>query len=285
MAKLNYSLFLFITLGFYLIFIGYPIVSLFYHSFTNLTISNLTNPSFIGLQNYFKLFGDERFLYNFFFTLELMIYSVPLSLLIALGVSSLLVSDKILMKDYLTLAFLLPWVTPIVAWAMSIRYLFSPGSFFSVFLKKILGYSLNVFSDKVGAKIFLIINLVWIGAPVATLFLISAFLSIPINVIEAAKLDGASSFSLFKNIIFPLIKKKFLIVFVLTVGSIIMGAEAILAFTGGGPGYATETLAIRMFMEGRMFYNFGYASAIGLFLLIVGTIIILIMASLMREKA
>jgi len=228
--------------------------------------------------------SEERFVYNLLFTFELVAYVVPITFLMGLVFALFLNSGKLFLKPIASLLLVLPWVTPIVAWAMSVRYLFAPGGPYSILLEKVLGFPLRIFSDPVGSKIFLMINLVWISAPQATLFTISALSSVPRSVIEAARLDGAYGISLFRHIILPLIKEKLLIVLILIITFTIMAAEAILAFTGGGPGFVTETLAVRMYTEGRMFHNFGYASSIGVFLLIIAFILGLMLLLLAKER-
>ena len=94
-------------------------------------------------------------------------------------------------------------------------------------------------------------------------------LNVPTEVLESAKIDGASHWQIFLKIIIPMIKSTILMNTTVTIIGAFMVFDEVYVMTGGGPGNATETLAVMMYETGFRKDNMGYASAIGVLLFLI----------------
>ena len=107
----------------------------------------------------------------------------------------------------------------------------------------------------------LIICNAWGSYPLVMVFVLSALQTIPIEIYEAAKIDGAKSWKQFTLITFPLIRSTTLVTLVLTTLHCFNNVTIVLIMTGGGPVEATEVMALRVFEEGFKFNRLGIATA------------------------
>ncbi len=108
----------------------------------------------------------------------------------------------------------------------------------------------------------------WRLYPLATLFILASLQTIPKELEEAARIDGASSWKILRLITFPLIRNTVLVAMVLTTLLTFNMVTMTLTLTGGGPGDATTTLAFKAFQEAFMFWHLGYASALSVIIFV-----------------
>lgn len=108
----------------------------------------------------------------------------------------------------------------------------------------------------------------WRLFPLAMLFILASLQTVPLNLLEAAKIDGATGWQSFRFITFPLIKNTVLVTMVLLTLFTFNMVTLIITLTGGGPGHATTTLAFRTFQESFQFWHLGYASALAVIIFI-----------------
>jgi ABC-type sugar transport system permease subunit len=92
-------------------------------------------------------------------------------------------------------------------------------------------------------------------------FVLAALQTIPTELQEAARIDGASGWQRFRHVIFPLVRNTTLVTLVLTTLHTFNGVSIVLIMTGGGPVGATDVMALRVFEEGFKFYRMGLATA------------------------
>jgi multiple sugar transport system permease protein len=108
---------------------------------------------------------------------------------------------------------------------------------------------------------------------ITILILLAGLQSLPLDPYEAAVVDGASGFQIFRYITFPLLKPIIVIALLLRIMDTLRIFDQIFIMTGGGPANATETLSLYIYRHGFRFYNIGYATAMS-FLLLIFTVII-----------
>jgi len=114
---------------------------------------------------------------------------------------------------------------------------------------------------------------IWEWTPFMFLILLAGLQSLPLDPYEAAVVDGASGFQIFRYITFPLLKPIIVIALLLRIMDTLRIFDQIFIMTGGGPANATETLSLYIYRHGFRFYNIGYATAMS-FLLLIFTVII-----------
>lgn len=252
----------------FLVFTAGPMIFSAYLIFTSWEL--ITPPRWIGLANFRFLLKDQMFRTTLWNTLVYTAFSVPLQLLVALGVALLLNLNLRGTNLYRALIFL-PSQTPAVATAMLWFFIFSPTSglanaaigVFEIEPKRWL-WDVNL------VKPALIVMAVW-AFGVAMIIFLAGLQDIPQSLYEAAELDGASSWSKLWNITLPLLSPT--IFFNLVIG--LIGAFQVFTpvylMTRGGPGNSSMVMGLLIYRHGFEEFNMGYASLLAwvLFLIVI----------------
>jgi multiple sugar transport system permease protein len=259
---------------FFCIFVFYPVLNAIYVSFTSWDL--VSAPRFVGLRNYTRLFSDKQFLNSamvtIYYTFVLIIFELP----IALGLAILL-DRKIKARGLYQAIIFAPAVLTMVAVAMIWRVVYAPvGGLYLMFTEPFGIAGLQWLNDKNLAMPAVLIVSVWKNVGYYMVIFLAGLQAIPTSYYEAAKMDGAGNWSLFRHITLPLLKP--FILFVLVV-SIIRSAQSFSLFyalTNGGPASATKVLPYLIYEVAFGFNRMGYASAMAVvmfgFLLILTAI-------------
>jgi multiple sugar transport system permease protein len=251
-----------------LAFVALPIVDGVAMSFQRVALSG--ERTFAGLQNYRLLFGQPRFLNNLVHSLVYLagnlMLSVPLGYLAAVVVTSGRAGSR-----FFRTLFLLPWVMASVVTALVFRSLVDPVSGpLTLLFAGLTGDQHYFLVDPQLAMLTLIIHAAWRSFPLVMLFLAAGITAIPRQVYEAASLDGAKGWVLFRHITLPLTRTPLFIILLVITAFTLQDAEGAFALTGGGPGESTEVLAVRLLREAFRNLNLGIGSTLSLVLLALG---------------
>jgi len=266
-------LFLLPALVIFTAFVVYPILSSLYYSLTDWD-GLAPTPHFVGLVNFQQLVSDPTVLIDLRNTLVfaggVMVLQNGIALLLAL------ILDGFLRRfSFLRVLFLLPAMFSGLAIGYTWSYIYSP----------VFGF-LNTFLSGIGLASW---QQDWLGNPHLTLgsliftnswefmglsmvVFLAGLQAVPAELYEAADIDGTSGWQRFRHITFPLIAPAITINVLLTLIGSMKVFDLILVMTNGGPGNASESLALRIYNEAFTQNQFGYATAIGIVmsLLILG---------------
>ncbi|BFT75573.1 MULTISPECIES: carbohydrate ABC transporter permease [Paenibacillus] len=225
--------------------------------------------SFIGLQNYMELLRDElfwssakhSFLLAIFSALSLLVY-----LLVALVLSANLRGANLFRKVYL-----IPMLLSSVAIAQLWLKIFHPTNGMLNHILTSLGvqHTPEWLSNPSIVLYAIFIPILWQYAGFYILIYYAALKNVPSSLIESARIDGASPWRIALSIRIPLIAEVMKVTVVLAVVGSLKYFDLIYVMTGGGPNGASEVMASYMYRKAFKGYDFGYASAIGFFLLII----------------
>ncbi len=246
-------------LGF-IIFGVYPIISSFYYSFTDFSIT--TQPKWIGLDNFKRMFKDEIFWQSLKNTFVYVLGLVPLGLFVAIGIALLLNVKKIKGVPFFRAAIYLPSIVPAFAFSAVVTLFFHP---YLGFINTLLSWfgiegPLWLSSEK-WVKPTIIIAAQW-GVGSAMLIFSAALKDIPSELYEAALIDGASKFTMFRKITLPLITPTiFYYLVTSTIGNMQI-FDLPMLLTGGGPNNASLSLGMYIYKHAFTYTNMGYASAL-----------------------
>lgn len=246
----------------------YPFLQTFYYSVTNY------NPAFPplkfnGLQNFQRMTGDVAVQSSIFFTIVFVVASTILELALGIVVASLL-NSAIRGRPFLRAVNLIPWAIPMVVAAMAFRWMYDKDyGMISDLIGRVTGLHIPWLVDMWGARVAVIATNVWKSTPFLALVFLAALQGVPTELYEAARVDGGNAWRMFWFITFPLILPQ-----VTTMGLFMLvwqlaSFDLIYTMTGGGPGFATQVLAYKIYQEAFGGLNFGYASAISLVLFVV----------------
>jgi ABC-type sugar transport system permease subunit len=248
----------------------FPIAWTFWES---LHVDDLRMPwlgrPYIGLGNYAEAFGDRRFWSALAHTGIFVAASVTLELTAGLALALML--DRVQRgSDAMRTAILLPWAIPTVVAALIWRFVFeSPGGAANAALAAVGGPSPTWFADPVLAWVPLVIADAWKTTPFVAVLLLAGLQAIDRTVLEAAAVDGAGSWRRFTGIVLPLLRPALLVAFLFRTLDAVRVFDVVYVMTGGGPGTATEPIALLTFATLMQNLRFGYGAALSVLIFLV----------------
>jgi ABC-type sugar transport system permease subunit len=227
---------------------------------------------FVGLRNYTEaLVRDQRFIASIWNTAVLIAPSLAGELLLGLGIA-LLLNRVVRGRPIITALLAIPaMVSPVMA-AMAWRMMFGVKYGAINNLGRQLGL-LDVYFDWFGSPVMSIIAVVlvevWHNTPFMMLVLLAGIQSIPQELYEAARTDGAGPWTIFRRITLPLISPTILLTSIITVVGSLQVFAQIAVLTQGGPGTSTTVLVYYLYQQAFQFKEFGYASAVSVALFVL----------------
>ncbi|MBO1079132.1 sugar ABC transporter permease [Roseomonas sp. 573] len=218
--------------------------------------------AFVGLDNYRKLFTDERFLWSILRTLYFTAMAVFFPMV--LGVAAALVFNrKFPLRGLARTIFILPMMATPVAVALVWTMMFHPQLGVLNWLLSQFGIppSMWVYDARTVIPTLVMVE-VWHWTPLVMLITLGGLASLPQDPYEAAKIDGASPLQSFWHITLPLLAPFIVVALIIRTIDALKAFDTIYVITQGGPGTSSETINIFLYLQGFAYYNMGYASAV-----------------------
>ncbi|BBI34095.1 carbohydrate ABC transporter permease [Cohnella abietis] len=256
----------------YLLFTLYPNLMSVYYSLLNW--DGLTDAKFVGFDNYVSMVKDKFVWRALYHNLLYMIVVPALIVFISLLLAYLLNNKSYKENSIYKVIFFFTNVLSTVVVALLWSFIYD-GSFGLLNgMLELFGMSMNDFywlGDTRTAIWALVIPMVWGGVGLYVVIFINAISSIPKSLYEAAYLEGARPMSILFRITIPLIRGVIRVCVVFVILGSIKGFEIIMILTNGGPEGSTDVIGLYMFnlAFGKEYHNYGYASAIGMFLFVI----------------
>jgi sn-glycerol 3-phosphate transport system permease protein len=260
------------TLVFVAAFTAWPTVLAAYQSFfrQRLNILKFKEPTFIGLGNYTDLFTDDRFIRVLKNTAIYVAVTVPISIFLALFLA-LLVNRKLRAIGIARLAFFYPAMIPLVSAATVWLFFFTPnyGLFNSAL--RLVGYHgpQNWTGNPSLALLSVMIVVIWKNAGFYMIFYLAGLQGLPIDVFEAASIDGANSWQSLWKIAFPLLRRTTLFVSTIAFIGAFRDVDQIFVLTNGGPSQASSVLLFYLWHVRFENSDVGQAAAITMILIAI----------------
>ena len=245
-----------------------PLIIGAFYSFTN--YRGYGSWDFVGLRNYFDLFTDSRVWNSYLFTFKYAIVGTILVNVISL-LMGLALNSKIRFKSTLRGIYFVPNILG----GLIVGYIFS---FIFTYIIPAVGETFNIewiqnsiLADERFAWIGVLIVGVWQAVAMNTIIYISGLQTIPEDVYEASRVDGAGRFLTFRKITLPLLMPFISINLVLSTKNMLMVFDQIMSLTKGGPAQSTESISYLIYRNGMDGGQFGFqsANAVIFFILIV----------------
>ncbi|WP_246145474.1 carbohydrate ABC transporter permease [Bacillus rubiinfantis] len=255
----------------------YPIVRTFWISLHEMV---LTDPGsgypFIGLENYTKLFQDPRALHSLVFTLKFTVATVVLELIVGFG-AALIMNKKFKGRGLVRAAILIPWAIPTTVSALMWKFIYNDqyGLFNDILYRLgIIDAYKAWLSTEDGTFMALVITDVWKTAPFMALLILAGLQMIPDELYESAKIDGANAIQTFIKITLPMVKSTVFVALLFRTLDAFRVFDLVSVMTGGANG--SESVSLYAYNNLMKFLNFGYGSALSIFIFIIVFIISLI---------
>jgi multiple sugar transport system permease protein len=258
------------------VFFFVPVLAALALSLTDFDIYALAdrrNLRLVGLRNYAELLETPLFWQAFGNTLYFVVVGVPLSLAVSLGTALLLHSRLVRFQAFFRTALFAPVVTTLVAVAVVWRYLFHPSYGWLNYALSRLGVPpIDWLGDPHWAMPAIIVFAVWKNFGYNMIILLAGLQSIPEQLYEAARIDGASTWRQFRHVTLPVLAPIVAMVNILTIAGYFQLFAEPYVMTQGGPLQSTVSVLYFMYEEGFKWWNLGSASAVAflLFLFIFG---------------
>lgn len=266
----------------YVLFFIYPIIIGIIYSFTDWNGLN-KEFKFVGIENYISAFTNSRFqnavMFNVQFTVIAVICIVGISLVLAL-----IFNSNIRFKSFFRGVFFFPAVLGMLVVGLIFNEIFY--RVIPVIGKQlnIAILSTNILASKSTAIYGVLIVHIWMAVAMATVMLLAGLQSTPEELYEAAELDGANKWQKFTYITMPFLLPVLSVVIILQIKSGLTVYDIIVALTNGGPGGATESLAMLIYNHGFKEVKFSYAISEALILTIVICTISFLQTSFSNKK-
>ena len=274
-GKFKTGLFLFPALFIYIIVVVFPTVYSLFLSFCDW--NGLGAKKFVGLKNYIQLFTSDSVFYtalrnNIIWIILTICLTVLLALLLALVLNRSF-RGRIVYRAIFYFPYMLSWIIVGIIW----KWMYNPN--FGL-INQVLGMvgldSLKgaYLSNTKMALDCVFIAALWQGLGQPMLYFLAGLQTLPNDILEAAKIDGAGKFNLFFRVIVPMLKETFVIVLATQIIASMKVYDIVYVMTDGGPANSTQTLATYMYNQTFTYSNLGVGSAIATVMVLIMMVVI-----------
>ncbi|MGN7212085.1 carbohydrate ABC transporter permease [Brachybacterium paraconglomeratum] len=249
-----------------LVFLVWPLLTGLYYSFTEYT--TLTPPTWVGLENYRRLLADPVFWNSLKVTVLYVLINIGVQTLVALVIAVLM--QRLTQSTVLRSLVLAPYlVSNVVAAIVFLWILDTQLGIFNILLQWI-GFDPIAFwaSETWVIPTVALVN-VWRHMGYTALLLFAGLQSIPAHLYEAARTEGAGEIAMFRRITLPLLRPILALVLIMTIIGSFQVFDTISVTTQGGPADASKVLQMYIYENAFAQYEFGYASALSVALLVI----------------
>lgn len=281
--KITTFLFVLPTLFVFINVVIIPFIMGIVYSFTNWNGFAFKGSKFVGLKNYMAAFTDQKFLSSFWLSTKYTIVMVILVNVLGLGLA-LLVTSKIKGRNFFRGIYFMPNLIGGLILGFIWKFVFTK---FFVQLGEVLHNSKIFFNwlDTPTAAFWALVTVgVWQMAGYVMIIYIAAIESIPQDVMEAAGIDGASGFTKFRKITWPLISQAFTISLFVTSSNSFKQYDTNLSLTNGGPFGSTEMITMNIYSTAFGYNKYSIAQAKAIVFFFVIMIITLLQVYFTKKK-
>ncbi|MBM7586305.1 raffinose/stachyose/melibiose transport system permease protein [Bacillus pakistanensis] len=280
---LTYSAFVGPALLFFLVIQILPFIMGLYYSFTSWNgVSSVVE--WVGIENYIQIFAnDPTFFDSFLFTTKFMFAAVVISNLIGFSFA-LLLNAALKTRNMLRTVFFIPNVIGGLLLGFIWQFIFVKGFASIGNLTDIEFFKMPWLGDEKTAFWGIVIVFAWQISGYMMVIYIAALQGVDQSLLEAARMDGATSWTLLTKIIIPLILPAFTICFFLTISMAFKIFDLNLSLTGGGPFNSTQSVAINIYQEAFQNNRYGLGTAKSILFFIVVAIFTTIQVMMTKKK-
>lgn len=265
----------------FFVFHTFPALQGVFYSFTD--SSGFGSWEFIGFANYTRLFTDQKVLSSYAFTLGFALLTTVLVNMVSLAVAVGL-TRNIRFRSFLRGIFFLPAVLATIVIGYVFNFLFSSGVTEIGRNLEIDALSTSILGNPSLAWVGVVLVAVWQSCATTIVIYMAGLQSVPEDVIEASRIDGANNWQQFWRITFPLLAPFFTINMVLSLKNQLMVFDLIVALTGGGPGTSTQSISYLIYRDGFTGGQFAYQSANAVIYFLVIAMLSLVQLRFLRRR-
>lgn len=271
-------------LAWYLILAAWPIFRAFQISFFQWNVLNPSASTYVGLENYVRLTTDEVFQIaldnSVIYVILLAAGVLPISLFLAV-----LLERAARGRQFYLFFIFAPVIMSVVAVSLIFTWFYDPTAGLFNYILHSLHVPQQSFLLSEQESLYSVIAMnIWQAVGFYTVIFLAGLLEIPTLYYDAAKVDGASSWSTFRHVTLPLLSNTMLFAIVILSIGAFQVFTPIQVMTGGGPGHSSYVLSLLVYVEGLTNYNFGFASAVAFVIFAAVLVITVIQLRLLRKS-
>lgn len=267
----------------YLVLTIFPFIYMVIISFFNYNLASGGGPRFIGTQNYITIFTTDRLARDSVrFSLIMLFLAVPLEVVLGTGLGFLIRNTKgeKLYRTFLMVPMMVPPVVAGIMWKMLFNYAYGPVNYV---ISAFGGPKISWLGDWFYSQMAVIIMDVWQWTPFVFLITYAGLQGVPAELIEAAKVDGASGWTIVRYVELPLLAPLILVAFLLRLIDALKLFDLVYMTTWGGPGSATHSFSFYIYKVGISYgWDVGYAAALSVLLLIFSSLLVNMLIKLLN---
>ena len=248
------------------IFAAYPAVRGAYLSFTDFRI--LTPPAWSGADNYRRLLSDDVFWHSLFSTVYFVALAVAVGMVVSLATAVILhrLTKSAVIRGLVLLPFLISGVVAAVIW----QWMLDPGlGIVNVAVRAVLGHNILFLGTQEWVIPSLALMAVWKSMGYNAILIFAGLQTIPGEIYEAGRMDGAGEVRMFARLTLPLLRPIMAMVVVLTIISSFQVFDLVAVTTKGGPANASNVLPLYIYRTGFNEFDFGYALTMSIALFVM----------------
>ncbi|GAA1946625.1 carbohydrate ABC transporter permease [Microbacterium aquimaris] len=256
------------------VFSLYPVAQVIYYSFTDYN-GFTSGAEFIGLQNYLRAFTDEDLHEAIWHTVVYAFFYIIVQLIVAFLIAVLL-GGRLLAGNLYRSIFFVPFIISPVAVVFAWSFMLDPNTgTINTMLRSVgLDFLAQDWLGNYDLALFAVIAIdLWRNLGFSIVIFLAGLGTIPEEVVEAARIDGASPWQTLMHITVPMMKPTIGLATVLAINGALRAFDTVFLLTQGGPGGQTELYMTRTFAEAFSYNQFGYAAALTVFVLVALIII------------
>ncbi|MET3697871.1 carbohydrate ABC transporter membrane protein 1 (CUT1 family) [Bacillus oleivorans] len=251
----------------FIVFLVYPI-------FEGIRLSlykiNYQSQTFIGFENYKRLFSDDVFIKSTINTVIFVIAIVFLTVVFALFVASAVFDKNAKYVSFIRGSYYIPVMVSMVVMSMVWSFLLNPANgLISYFVREFSGSEINLLGDTKTVLPVVIFITFAINVGQAIILYIASMIGVPREQLEAAEVDGASRLQVIYKILIPSVKPTTIYIIIINIIAVLKIFVVIQLLTGGGPNNASTTLMYYLYNNAFKYNQLGVASAVGVIMFVI----------------
>lgn len=264
-----------------LAFTIFPLLYAVYSSFFSYRFGRRN--AFVGLDNFGRLFTDVNLRNGLWVTIIFVVATVAVEMVLGFGLA-LLLNREMRGRNLLRTVMILPlFATPVALGYLGITIFYETNGPVNVLIRSLGGQNIPWLSNPVWARVAIIIVDIWQWAPFVFLVSLAGLQGLPMDLYEAAAVDGAGGWQLFRRITLPLMTPTLWLILLLRLVDAFKVFDIPMSLTLGGPGRATEVYSMYTYRTGMRFFDHGYAAAQGFLLLFIVSVIVSLLFGRIRS--
>lgn len=266
------------------VFVVWPMLQSLQFSFTD--YNRIQAAEWVGLDNYRELLGDDAVWNALGNTILYTVLVTPTTIALALALA-LLLNRPLLLRGWTRTAVFIPFVLSLAVVAIAFSFLMDPNiGLVSYWLGKIgIVTEQGVLSNPATAMPMIMLVGVWKNVGFYMVMYLAGLQSIPGELSEAARLDGASPWQRFRNVTWPLLSNQTMLISIMAAIASLQAFDQIFVMTHGGPYFKTETLVMLIYRVGFTELRLGYGAAISWVLMLLVFVLSMVQLAYFRRKA